>query len=450
VADRFTARRGLQQWPPASFLTRVMGGACLALLVTGISSDTRAAQAVTIPIAVVRIVDEAIRALGDPSSNYQKVVADAVAALPGNEEASARAALRRVLERMPEPGADFRCSADFVRARARKALLRIRDTLLNQYTDRVEPAVCYAAPYAIDSSRLDTGDRQLHIYGYDFDTAAVEIDVVTRDGYRDVTPALAAISHYHLVLNLSSVTPSASDLSIGVVWGHLIRYSVALIRPTTPLCATHIETIPAGKTISDTPAGVPGVGLARRSGARVWADASLDYENNKVDATICMTADWGRDGATLSGCTVNFVHTTDPDSLIEGIVGPVRSHIFQTQPTARTATPGSRAGPVRQWRFSGFGSGGSEAPSVTAELTAFRVVSTAGNGCLSPQAYLEARRTSAVSGATQRALDPQLRHVDTVILNFRPSRSSAIRARKRSRGMRRFSCRNQQKITLKP
>jgi hypothetical protein len=222
------------------------------------------------------------------------------------------------------------------------------------------------------------------------------------------------------MINLGAMSTSANDVSIGVVWGHLIRHSVALTQPTTRLCASNVETIPAGSTISDTPAGAPGPGVIRGPGARVWADASLDYENNKIDATICMTADWGREGGIVSGCTRNFVRTTDPDSTIEGIVRSVRSHVSFTHGTGPTATHVSRGGPVRQWRFSGFGLSGSEAPSVTAELTAIRVVSTADNGCLSPQAYLEARRTSALSGATQRALDPQLRRVDPVILSLRP------------------------------
>jgi hypothetical protein len=98
----------------------------------------------------------------------------------------------------------------------------------------------------------------------------------------------------------------------------------------------------------------------------------------------------------------------------------VSSSVFRMQGTEPTTTLGSRGGLVRRWRFSGFELSGSEPPSVTAELSAIRVVSTADNGCLSPQAYLEARRTSALSDITQRTLDPQLRRVDPVILSLRP------------------------------
>jgi len=418
MLHRFTAR-GLRQRPPTSFLIRVLGRVCLAGLMTGIGLDVAAAQQAKTQTSVIRIVDQAIRAVGDSSSDYRKVVADAATALPGDAEDSTRAAVRHVLARMPEPGADFRCSADFTRGRARKALLRIKDTLLNVPPDRIEPAVCYAVPFAIDSTGVSTAKQWLHIYGYDFDTAALEIVVVTRDGHRDITPALSTVSHYHLMLNLASVGTQGTDVSIGVVWGHLIRYSVPLIQPATRLCATRVETIPAGRTISNTPVGVPGLGVATGPGARIWADASLNYENNKVDAKICMTADW-REGGIVSGCTDNFVHTTDPDSIIEGILGSVSSSVFRMQGTEPTATLGSRGGLVRRWRFSGFGLSGSEPPSVTAELSAIRVVSTADNGCVSPQAYLEARRTSALSDITQRALDPQLRRVDPVILSLRP------------------------------
>ena len=153
----------------------------------------------------------------------------------------------------------------------------------------------------------------------------------------------------------------------------------------------------------------------------MWADASLDYENNEIDATICITADRGGGAPLFSGCTVGFVYTTQADRIIDGVFGAMHDHVSYAGAATRSEDK-SRGGPVRRWVFSGPGPGDSKTafPSVTAELTAIRVVSTAADGCLSPQAYLEARRTSVVSDATRLVLDPQLQRVDRAILSLRP------------------------------
>src|SRR6185295_508855 len=64
------------------------------------------------------VLDRAIHLLGDPSSNYRKVLLDAIAAFPSNADDNVRTDLRAFLTRAPQPGGDFRCSVDFVRSRA--------------------------------------------------------------------------------------------------------------------------------------------------------------------------------------------------------------------------------------------------------------------------------------------------------------------------------------------
>jgi len=54
---------------------------------------------------------------------------------------------------------------------------------------------------------------------------------------------------------------------------------------------------------------------------------------------------------------------------------------------------------------------------VTAQLNDIRLVSSEGEGCISPIAYLEAKRTTRLTPETRRALDPQLESVD---LTLRP------------------------------
>ena len=46
------------------------------------------------------------------------------------------------------------------------------------------------------------------------------------------------------------------------------------------------------------------------------------YSSNKLEATICMAAaDPAGGDAVFSGCTVEFLYTTDPDRVIDAAFG---------------------------------------------------------------------------------------------------------------------------------
>jgi hypothetical protein len=184
------------------------------------------------------VLDNAIHLLADPSSDYRKVLLDAVEAFPNDANDTVRADIRTFLMRAPQPGAQFKCSVDFVRSRARTVLLRLRDTLRNEYVGPVEPGICHAVPFALDLIRAQRTGGWLDIYGYDFDRVTPEMVLVSRQGYRDVTAALVARSHYHLALQLGdgAVPWSEENISLGLTWGHLIHHSVAIIQPRAP-CA---------------------------------------------------------------------------------------------------------------------------------------------------------------------------------------------------------------------
>jgi hypothetical protein len=263
------------------------------------------------------------------------------------------------------------------------------------------------------------------IYGYDFDIVTPQLVLVNSDGFEDVTPALVARSHYHLVLDVGNgaVPFSSKSLSLGLAWGHLIRHSITLMQPTTPLCSSRVETVPAGRTISYSPP-VSGKRLFARPGTKVWADAILDYEDNGLQATICVTAaDQVGDDRLFGGCTIHFLYTTDPDRVIEGILGPSSSRVFSVEGNLPTDLKSvRRSGPVSQWTFAGFQPSRIEndETSVTARLNEVRVVTSERDGCISPMTYLEAKRTSVPGPATRRSLDPQLEKIDPTILKVRP------------------------------
>jgi len=399
----------------------------LATSATGLPAAQTATPADKTLTDTLRVLDNAIHLLGDPASNYRKVLLDAVEAFPNDADDKVRTDIQTFLMRAPQPGAEFRCSVDFVRSRARTALLRLRDTLRHDYVGPVEPGICYAVPFALDLIRARRAGGWLDIYGYDFDRVTPEMVLISRQGYRDVTAALVARSHYHLAFQLGdgAVPWSSENISLGLTWGHLIHHSIAIIQPTSPLCSSRVETIPMGRMISYSPPLIGGGGFPGRPGTRVWADAVLDYLSNKLEATMCMAAAGPAGGdAVFSGCTVEFLYTTDPDRVIDAVVGDGSSQVSYVRGNGVSdVKDGKQKGPVRQWAFAGLQPGRLERGdiSVTARLNEIQLVSSAeGDGCVSPLAYLEAKRTTALDPVTRRSLDSQLKGIDPVILKLRP------------------------------
>ena len=140
---------------------------------------------------------------------------------------------------------------------------------------------------------------------------------------------------------------------------------------------------------------------------------------------MCMAAaaPVGRD-AVFSGCTVEFLYTTDPDRVIDGAFGELASQVSYVRGNGTSDVKnGKQKGAVRQWAFAGFEPSSLERGdiSVTARLNEIRLVSSAdGEGCVSPMAYLEAKRTSAIDPVSRQSLDRQLKRIDTAILKLRP------------------------------
>ena len=375
-----------------------------------------------VPTGTLTVLDEATGALGNPAADYRKVLGDALSGSP--RQGLLRTQLAAFLKRAPARAADFKCGAEFMRDRAREELWRLKDTLLDASPQPAQPRFCYAVPFAIDASRPTNA---IEVYGYDLDKMPIEIFVMNSDGYfQDVTFALLKRTHYHLTINLGNdgVRLSPRSQALAVAWGHLVRYLVPVIEPATPICPSWIEEIPAGKTITYPPLLLRGDGAFRGAATKVWASATLDYESNKVDATVCMTAmEQIGTRTVLSGCGVEYVFTTDSERIIERVLGDLQSQITYVHGSqAEDVKAGVRGKPVRQWTFSGFGGKSPAAgeTKVTAHLNKIRVVSSATGGCVSAIAYSEAKRTHALSPSTMARLDAQFRKTDPEILTLRP------------------------------
>jgi hypothetical protein len=310
-----------------------------------------------------------------------------------------------------------------MRYRARQELERVKDKLLNTNPQPVEPQFCYAVPFAID---LAQPIKTLEIYGYDLDTQPLELFVLNNDdSFEDVSFALSSKTHYHLTVDLgrNGVKFSPKSQMVSVAWGHLIRYSVSLIQPSTALCLSQIEEIPAGKTITFSPLRISGGGRLGRGGS-VRASVMLNYGSNKLDATVCMMAtDQETDPTTFGGCGVEYVYTTEPERVIEGVFIGLESRTSQIHLNpGRNTMEGRRDGAVSQWEFVVPSAQSTESIELTGTvvLREIRIVSTKIDNCLPAVAYLEARRKSAIAQGTLKRLDSESKTLQREILKLHP------------------------------
>lgn len=369
----------------------------------------------------ILVLEGGENALSARSADHRQILNSVLEALPPDAREFVRSDIRTLLRRLPGKGADFECGSGFLRLRTRQELERIKDKLLNTSPLPPEPEFCYAVPFAVD---LGQPLKNLEIYGYDLDTQPLELFVLNKDGsFEDVSSALTMRTHYHLTVDFGPHGLKFSPLSqmVSVAWGHIIRYSISLIQPATDLCMSQLEEIPAGKAITLPARRITGIGgLGAGGSARV--SAMLNYESNKVDATVCVTAtDKEKDPATFAGCGVEYVYTTDQDRVIEGVYTELESLTSQVYLNpGSNIVPGRRDSPVSKWVLDIPGAQSPKNLQVTAVLTGIRIVSTKIDNCVPAIAYLEARRRNAIASATARRLDSESRNVQHEILKLRP------------------------------
>jgi len=265
----------------------------------------------------------------------------------------------------------------------------------------------------------------IEIYGYDLDRVPLQILLMDTYGFRDVSFAVTKRTHYHVTLDLkkNGIKFSPQNQVLAVTWGHLIQHSIPIIQSSIHLCSSRVEEIPAGKEITYAPLPI-NENRHFTGEAKILANAFLDYESNKVDATVCMTAvEQNGDAAGISGCGVEYVYTSEPEREIEWVFGNLEARMADDHDHwPNRVRKGARGGPVGEWILAGFnGTPPAQAEAqVTIRLRKIRIVSTAAEGCVSVITYCEAKRMNALSVATVRRLDSQLKKVDPAILKLRP------------------------------
>jgi hypothetical protein len=389
----------------------------MAALLTGARAEFGRDRSVS---DVALVLAEGIHELNDPSADFRAVLR----AMPSRLDANStlKRAVLRFIGRWPPAGADFKCSDDFLRNRARQELIRLQQALSTTAPDRVQPQFCFAMPYVIDAGKAPDA---IEIYGFDFDAMPIEMVRVNSGSYEDVSSALTRRSHYHLTLQLGKkgVALRGKTETLGLTWGHLIHNSISVITPNTPICRSDVTEISIAKPITYSPPAVSGASIAGSALGKALASAVLDYEGNAVYATICMATTSRRDGqATFSGCNREFVATIDTEREIEQLFGRLESQAEYTGGSRTRNQRGNTREPVSSWRFLDLASRNAQpkAPRVEVTLRQIRAVTTNREDCVSPIAYSEAKREGALGAATIKALDARLRRVDPSLFALRP------------------------------
>ena len=306
----------------------------------------------------VAALDGAIDALERNSSSWQAILQGTTQQLTADAQSTIRNEISDLLNRsVAATGTELRCNADFIGARVRQALVRIRARLLHQPIPPVEPALCHVTPAAVDMA-LDASRRnKLEFFGYDFDTTPIKVTLQDKSRTLDVSPNLDRLTHYHMTLNLGANGVPVSNASnrLTLEWQDRLISSIAVIQPATPVCREKTETYTRSTYLSYTPPHTRGDREYSGNGPEVWATANWINDGTRVNLRLWMKAKETRsDWTTAEGERTESYYTVPSGWRIDSIVGNLESsaHYVDTDHNEDRQGAGPN-GPVKEFVFRG-------------------------------------------------------------------------------------------------
>lgn len=196
----------------------------------------------------VESIDRAILSLQAESEAFRDVLQQLVAQLePGRVRAELEVLLARTIQ---TAGQETRCTADFLAARVREALVSLKTELLGGAPYQRRPVFCTAVPSSIDLAAWRRGEvTSVTVSGYDLDQVdafAVRLRGITGTRELAAAPLVNRAGPYELVLNLrQELVPLRDDSLQLVVDGERgPALELAITRAPDPACDT--RTVPAG------------------------------------------------------------------------------------------------------------------------------------------------------------------------------------------------------------
>ncbi len=252
--------------------------------------------------------DRAIDALSRQSSDWQVVLQNLEETLIDDAQSTIRVEVTNLMESgIASAGGEFRCDVEFLRIRTEQELRRIRNDLARALNEAganppipilpelpAEPYICNASPGAVDIS-LDSNRRsRLDIYGFNFRSLPITVEVVDLRSRRNVTSALGIIGDMHMVLDLSPSGANIDEDSRRIVftWNMVSQSVIPVVSPSLPVrCTTRIERI-TGDPESFVPPHTRGDKDFNGNGPCVGFGISLnlDTERTRLSASYNMLA----------------------------------------------------------------------------------------------------------------------------------------------------------------
>lgn len=306
----------------------------------------------------VATLDSAIDTLERNSASWQTVLQDTTQQLTDEAQSTVRNEVSDLLNRsVAATGTELRCNADFIGARVRQALVRIRARLLHQTIPPVEPALCHVTPPAVDMAMDASRRNKLEFFGYDFDTTPIKVTLQDKTRTLDVSSKLDRLTHYHMTLNLGAngVPVSSASNRLTLEWQQRLISSIAVIQPATPVCREKTESYSRNTYLSFTPPHTRGDREYSGNGPEVWATARWINEGARVNLRLWMKAKETRsDWTTAEGERIETYYTAPPGWRIDSIVSNAESsaHYVDTDHN-EDRLGGGPNGPVREFVFRG-------------------------------------------------------------------------------------------------
>jgi hypothetical protein len=277
-------------------------------------------------------LNDAITALQSQSADWQQVLQNTVSKLTKDAQSSLRNEISNLISRTTaQAGVELRCDADFVRERIREELVRLKARFMGQPEPPVDPAFCQVVPMAVDRELIPDRLKQVEFYGYNFPQADnLGVFLEGAGGQRtNVTTKLDKPTTYAMTLKFggNGVQLDNSSARLVLEWGGKQVSSVAVIQPTTPVCASRVQTVTPGIIGPFIPRKIgPGDNDFDGNGPSVNSDVSLIVTPQALSAKVHMharetTSDW----TEVDGWQTYQLYAPEPGWRIEQVVGKTSS-----------------------------------------------------------------------------------------------------------------------------
>ena len=395
---------GVVQLSSILLVVSIAGGCLFGGLQTQIQDTTT---------RTVNVLDDAIDALQTQSSAWQSVLQEAQNKLTDAAQSTIRNEIANLVTRsIAQAGVEFRCNADFIGARVRQQLMRIKAKLLGQPVPAAEPAICQVVPIAVDRSLVPDRLKQIEFYGYDFDAASNLAVFLERAGGRvNVTDKLDRPTHYAMTLKFGAngIQLDAMSQRLVLEWDNRQISSMAVIQPATPVCESKLVRIPSGK-VTFMPRRTRGDGDFGGHGPKVNVTVTLTSDPQALSARVYIKAKETKDDwTTAEGSQVFPLFSPDPGWRIDRVVGSLSaSHSYTDGNHAVDSFNLGSGGPVRRLEFVGDTDGDEAGTRTKVEVTfnELRVELTQTADCVPDNAVRALRNGGMINPTTFTRLEP--------------------------------------------